>query len=77
MLKAIAEFQVIERIDGKTYPMKMNIFDEKDRIKIIRMVEGKKTTICDCTADEFLKRTAWNFAFLDSKKIDKMKNWRR
>lgn len=77
MLKAIAEFQVIERVNNEDTGIVVDIFDKKDKIKVIEIADDKRVTVYYGTAKNFLNKLRWAHQFLDSKKLEKFKNWRK
>lgn len=77
MLRSIAEFQIIEKINNQDMTTSVSIFDKADKIKIIRKADGSKMTAFEGTADEFLRKIQWAHQFLDSNKIKSLKNWRK
>ena len=69
-LLPIAEFIIIENVNGKDLESGMNIFDNKDKIKIVRKAGGSSATIYKGTAESFLKTISWAYQHLDWNKLE-------
>ena len=77
MLESIGEIQIIEKINDEDFTTSVDVFKLDDKLKIIRKAEGASMTIWEGNVDKFLLTLHWAKQFLNTEKLEPLKDWRR